>query len=1550
MFKVVRGGLGLLLLTLVNSLFAQTVEDARQDHPWSTFQGGPDHKGYVPIYLSNEVSAVEADVNDLNPRPLWQSNQHRVPWTHTDSHMADYYGFDQTYNFDPDDDATFNRNEEEFIYIEPLLNQLTVVDDRVYITNYGYRVPHRLWIRSSKGEEPSGTLIGGYHYQFDLDLAFDQSILFPDEGEIYPNNACPVSQSQPAVFGQELAIQSNLFFSSSNLFCNDELVDNVEGKFRHFPMEFYKNSEGIETVGLTVTKDKQHEIDTHYWDTFSAPTIVNEVMYGLAGGIPGRRDRLGLIAYSMDRDNPIKKWDAGVTGDWIMAPSDKYSPTVALGKVLAFTSKRFDTDQSYAEEAGGRLWMFNRFNGEYASHIEDYSYLANVAPIRYGEYHVGSETLSPVFQMERSVAYYDGVAVYTSRFRSGLAGSRGSLIAKYIGSEQSTINNDWSIQGEPLEEGVSLAEVYQGYYGQPSISENRKDPDNGPIVYVAHNNQLVGRYLNQGGLALRYVSADEPWYWQPPAGEILLPPFVVTETHAFVSTDKNVYMVDLNLTVAPENRTVWSISSMPFRQFPVGGDGFSGSENPYDIAFDTVVAPATQTAAPPPYEPNASYISLNYNRLYISTSTHWNRYPQFNKGNHDFFRGDGGRPAIRVESWSGITHGFHDISSQRSNARVMAFELALAEEQTADLAMTLGTVTYNDGMSDTNNPTVVETGGLLTYPVTVVNNGPETAGSVSIQFYVPPSFQIALQETNQSNPQVECNQSQANADLYRCLYDSDLSAIPAGNTFSFSIVGRVVGQGGIELNPVVNSNRLDIVDNNNSASYQVIVNGGDNPTLILDMERFELSNEYAQEGDYVEVTFLGLNSPVSENIANDPSITLSYGGAIRLVRVESLNDPDVGDMNCSESASKQSLYCAPVSGVLNSGARMGARAVVQVIARNDGNQGEKLTEENIVVSASITPSVTDSYIVKGDSASAQLTINSAPIIQLEENVIPDVMAVDQITTLSMKAINTAEVHEALTGAVFSGRFDLAFAPGVGNIELVSAELPGLNGNVLSCTVDNATLTFTCPAIRLAGGNMDQDIEVTLRVHRPGILKTILLLDGDQIESSQLGNGLTFETETKIISAFDLFVELDSITPDQETFFIGKHFKYNLVAGLRGDSTVNEALLTIEVSDNLSIEEVGLPSEFGSCTLVEDGVLNKMQCQIIGLANGLDGDINIPVTVKALAQGSAMLVKAQIESTTGQTAELNLTDNQVTSDPVNVLSSLPVDLSVSASAVRTSVLSNFNYNINATVLSDEGTLTDAKITVNLDNDLVIVSTTPDLSSLPECTSAGQQIMCTGLSISAENPFNLVVTVTSNSAESVTSNFILTGDQLPDTELGQPGERVVDVTTLVEQPIDLAVALSDSTTSRIQVGNYETYRATVTNNSIDVAGETYGGSAENVTLTISTTSAMTIVGVSDTVNCAIVGSNSAICSLAELALDESFSVDVDVQAVRDDGDAQISFEVNSDSIENNQNDNAASSGFLVIFSNKNFSSSGGSLYFLLLLLPILSLSRFFQRNSR
>lgn len=1554
MFKIVHGGVGFLLLAFANSLLALTVEDARQNHPWSTFQGGPDHKGYVPVYLSDQVSAVEANVEDLNPRPLWQTNQHRVPWTRTDSAMADYYGFDQYYDPDTSDNEIISSPFEEAVYIEPLLNQLTVVDDRVYITNYGYRVPHRLWIRSSKGDTPSGYLIGDYYYDHAIDLSFDQNILIPDDSELFPNDACPVSQSQPAVFGQELAIQSNLFFSESNAFCNDDFASTVMGRFRHFPMEFYKKSEGIETIRLEVKENKQHVIDTHYWDTFSAPTIVNNVMYGLAGGIKGRRDRLGLIAFSMDRDNPVKQWDAGVIGDWIMAPSDKYSPTVALGKVIAFTSKRFDTDESYAEEPGGRLWMFNRFNGEYSSHVEDYSYLANVAPIRYGEYHEGSGTLSPVFQMERSVAHHNGVAVYTSRFKSGLTGSRGNLIAKYIGSEQSNLNNEWSVQGEPLEENVSLAEVYQGYYGQPSISENRKDPENGPIVYVAHNNQLVARYLNQGGLALRYVDVgvDEPWYWQPPAGEILLPPFVVTETHAFVSTDKNVYMVDLNLTVAPVNRTVWSISSMPFRQFPVGGEDFADAENPYDLAFDTVPAPASLTSTPPPYEPNASYLSLNYNRLYVSTSTHWNRYPQFNSSNHDFFRGEGGRPAIRVEYWSEVDHGFHDISSQRSNARVMAFELTIAEEQTADLALSLGTVNYFDGENNIGDPTEVESGGVLTIPVTVRNNGPETAEQVSIDFYVPPSFQLALQETNQGNAQVECNQSQDNADLYTCVYDSDLPFEGSDETdvFDFSIVGRVVGQGGIELAPVVNSSRLDIVDDNNSDSYQVVVTGGEDPSLVLDLERFELSSEYAQEGDYVEVAFLGLNNPLSANSANQPSITLSYGASIRLVRVESLNDPDVNDVTCEEGASQQSVSCTLGSGELAPGERMGARAVVQVLARNDNNQGEVLSEKTVFVSATIAPSVLDSIIAKGDSASAELTINSTPIIQLEEQVVADVIAVDQSTTIRIKAINTSQLHEALTGAVFSGRFDLAFAPGVGNIELISAELPGLNGNTLSCSVDNTALTFSCPAVRFVGGNKELVVEVSLMVHRPGTLQTVIALDGDQIESSQQGIGLTFEAETSVISAYDLFVELDSVTPEQNTIIVGEYLVYNLVAGLRGDTAVDEASLLIEMSENLSIEAIGLAAEFGSCTLVEEGVVNKMRCQIIGLANGLDENIAIPITVKALSQGSAQLVNAQIESTTGQTAELNLTDNQVSSDPVDVVASLPIDFDVSASAVRASVLSNFSYSINARVLSDEGTLTDGEITVNLDSDLSIVSTTPDLASLPRCTLVGQQIKCNGLNISAENPFSLVVTVASNSAEAVTSNFVLTGDQIPDTELDQKGERVVDVTTLVEQPVDLAVALSGSSASRMQVRDFASYRATVSNNVINTGENSYGGSAENVTLAISTTSALTIVGVSDNVNCAIIGSNSAICSLAEMALTDSFSVDVKVQAVRDDGDAQVTFEVSSDSIENSENDNSAESNSIVIFSDNNFNKTGGSLYFLLLLLPMLIIKRYFQRDSR
>jgi hypothetical protein len=104
-------------------------------------------------------------------------------------------------------------------------------------------------------------------------------------------------------------------------------------------------------------------------------------------------------------------------------------------------------------------------------------------------------------------------------------GSQNNVIAIQDGRLISFDLTDRIIGWETLGEAVPVVE---GFIGQPSLANG--------IIYAVYEGFLNARYESNGSLI---------WEWQPPPGESIVTPMIVTNNLIFVSTESATYAVDL---------------------------------------------------------------------------------------------------------------------------------------------------------------------------------------------------------------------------------------------------------------------------------------------------------------------------------------------------------------------------------------------------------------------------------------------------------------------------------------------------------------------------------------------------------------------------------------------------------------------------------------------------------------------------------------------------------------------------------------------------------------------------------------------------------------------------------------------------------------------------------------------------------------------------------------------------------------------------------------------------------------------------------------------
>ncbi|MBL4865820.1 MAG: hypothetical protein JKY67_05545 [Pseudomonadales bacterium] len=506
-----------LLVCMASSAFCKSPEQARVDNPWSTYQADSGHTGYMPVSLDfTSGPALEWDKGFfVGPLP---GNSAITLWH----------------------DSTLTSGGETRYFFEPALNQVSIVKEKLFVSNRGFKLPHIFWIV----DEEKQVLEAFYDYRFDAHLNFNDRTYWPTttlhpDAEEYVPPVCPNSQSQPTVFNSGIFINTNAWRYQSPLLCGGHNGSITRfAHLRQFPFIWTKLEDGHEASGGPIIDALMHPIEANEFDMFLAPTPFSSSssdeelhsIYSMGGGQTKERKISGIYAFSADKDIATNLW-AGNTEFASVAANDLWTPAVNEDYVVAYTAIKHPDEISYTLP-GGRFWVFDRETGQELYIVEDLDY-------------VPADSARP-FHMNRAPTLFENYVVVVGH-KEVQDAAKGRLLAIDLSKlDEDSRRNGFEFEIEKL--------TGSGFTGQVSISPNTRDSAKGAIVYAIANGGLEAFYLESNGSSVK-DSGGDPWVWVP-AGEVVVPPFIITDTHAIVKTALaadlsnivNVYAINLSLT------------------------------------------------------------------------------------------------------------------------------------------------------------------------------------------------------------------------------------------------------------------------------------------------------------------------------------------------------------------------------------------------------------------------------------------------------------------------------------------------------------------------------------------------------------------------------------------------------------------------------------------------------------------------------------------------------------------------------------------------------------------------------------------------------------------------------------------------------------------------------------------------------------------------------------------------------------------------------------------------------------------------------------------
>lgn len=1234
-----------LLLLLAPSLsLAKSAKTLRSEHPWSTYQGNSQHTGYVPVFLANPDLADADTTND--PELLWNVNDHYTPpflsecWEVGADRWWREYGIDLVYSFGSvcsswwlDSDAS-GSSPAVYMNVEPLLNQVTISENMVLITNKGYKVPHVVWARDA---EDFGKISSQYAY----DRSFDLDYLRDPYNGFYPDFYCPVSQSQPSISDTFLMhIQTNVFdiSYSERFLCGldpDLAPIQTRTHFRTFPFQYNKGPEGTELFHFNVEDFLQIPVRANQWDSFSAPAPYRDEVYFLGGGTPGTREDAGMYAYSIDPLAPLNlnigenfsvtKRNPNATklstDYYPLAPNDLFSPAVSGDYVITYTQYQLDADApdfnpfrenlnpdlalgvvdelSYEEEDGAILSVINRHTGE-SFEYEDIHFAPKLFPYRPDEY---SETeLRNVFHMERSPVIFENSVLVTAD--EIVSGEDNQVKRGYIRSYRITDNDAGAGSG-------AATGVGRGFVGQVSVSSNRGDPSALPIVYGMANNRLVGRYINNSGpvdqftVLMDTVDTDNPveWYWEPPNEDIpdrddeppeqIYPPFVVTDTHIFVSTDRHVYMVDLDLSVPLANRTVMVISE-EIENLDDAGEDFT-------------------------WELNPSYLSLNYNRLVIATSTSYTNSRREAEALVDQLIAEGrenvslnGRQINRPINTSNTLTG---LFNEDTNSRVIAIDFPLSVAYGADVGVQLVNIDTND----------IPTGDSITYTFEVTNDGPDSATDVRVYSRRPLGLKYQTFSITSNGTNIDSSKTCGFYGTGNANFECTIATLSDSEIATFEISGVGLSTDLITFVISAEPDEVDAARDNNSASQ---TNSGavgqQSANLVL---AASLDQEEAVQGDVLTLSLTGYNEKESMLDAEAPRFEVVLGTHFEFVGVV---EGTANGVTCSSDVIPNqgpSVICGMEAGeeLSNDETEIGVDIQLRL------NDPDPTTQELAVIQVEFESESTFDIAPDNNVEGVTVVSNRSPSIQstLAHSARSDLsVGINDQITVSFSMANTG-------GQVTGGTFTAVAAGGLAMAEnSISSSWSSSN-----CTLSSTQITCTDISLSDSGS-----IDFGVNANTAGSGSVQVFFDGDQLQPSSSEDGINDSLSFVIVQPVDIAVSLGSMNRNLN---VGDYTTFPLT--IANGSAADAESVTVAAQFPVSLAVTNTTSS--SCSSVS----NQLQCNLGTITAGSSTTLNVQIQAEDSSNTSPITFSIATSSVENST---DLENNSVTSESIVVFAESP----------------------------------------------------------------------------------------------------------------------------------------------------------------------------------------------------------------------------------------------------------------------------------------------------
>ena len=487
---------------------AVTPEEGKANYIWQGFQGGASHTGHIPVSI-----VVDNSPTKVEGWPMY-------------AYTSNSFSSTSEYSIMHADGAGLDISAIPYLVFHQKLNQPTVVEDAVIVTNRGYLTP--FYVTHIDRDTNAATM-------FDY-LSEETDYTSDDAGDYLADEYCTQSQSQ-AVYVDDVAYLTTNYYklSSEDRLC-DPYIDIPTDQLTHLRAHAIrpdKTSSGGQGLEISVGSNTMMAIEAHHKDQFLSPVYYDGSIYSQGGGLTSSRDHSGV--YSVTNTGTTSS--VSLTNNWSslndegyvkVAPNSLWAPAVNASQVITFLNGT--TSDDYDDNIP-TLTQINRTAGTTTQQqIDSFNFIAT------------QETSFNVFNMATSPVLADENTLVTI--------NNGNLL--FFDVSQNTY-----IAAPTIVNG--------GFYGQPVVA--------GDVVYALSKNAgfcassaSCVRAISVTSKAPLKDSNGNDWVWLPPTStEMLSFPFVATNSHIFLSSDAdNTYGVDTSTSILNSARLDMT--------YPLGGE------------------------------------------------------------------------------------------------------------------------------------------------------------------------------------------------------------------------------------------------------------------------------------------------------------------------------------------------------------------------------------------------------------------------------------------------------------------------------------------------------------------------------------------------------------------------------------------------------------------------------------------------------------------------------------------------------------------------------------------------------------------------------------------------------------------------------------------------------------------------------------------------------------------------------------------------------------------------------------------------------------------